>query len=127
MKSLMKKMTMVVAAFFSLCWSVPCHAAESTFKAIFTDSLYGGLTGTLVGGAVLAFTKKPGDHLDYLGYGAAVGVLTGAAYGIGRAMVEMDRGRVSFSVPTVIPDFGETNSKGQTPLTITANLLRGKF
>ncbi len=127
MKSLMKKMTMVLAALFSFCWSVPCHAAESTFKGVFTDSFYGGLTGTLVGGAILAFAKKPGDHLDYLGYGAAVGVLTGAAYGIGKAMVEMDSGRVRFSMPTVIPDLQEANSKGQTPLAFTANLIRGKF
>ncbi len=127
MKNLMKKMTMVFAALFSFCWSVPCHAAESAFKEIFTDSLYGGLTGTLVGGAIMAFAKKPTDHLDYLGYGAAVGVLTGAAYGIGKAMVELERGKVSFSIPTIIPDFGETNSKGQAPLTVTANLIRGKF
>ncbi|HEY6872434.1 MAG TPA: hypothetical protein VI298_06895 [Geobacteraceae bacterium] len=127
MKNPLRTMTMVVAALFSFCWSVPCHAAESTFKGIFTDSLYGGLTGTLVGGAIMAFAKKPGDHLDYLGYGAAVGVLTGAAYGIGKAVVEMDRGRVSFSLPTVIPDLGEANSRGQAPLILTANLIRGKF
>jgi hypothetical protein len=75
----------------------------------------------------MAFTKKPGDHLDYLGYGAAVGVLTGAAYGIGKAVVEMDSGRVRFSMPTVVPEIQETNSKGQTPLVFTATLIRGKF
>ena len=127
MNGFLKKAAMMVTAFFSFCWSVPCHAAESTFKGIFTDSLYGGLTGSLVGAAVMAFTKKPGDHLDYLGYGAAVGVLTGAAYGIGKAVVEMDSGRVRFSMPTVVPEIQETNSKGQTPLVFTANLIRGKF
>ena len=44
-----------------------------------------------------------------------------------KAVVEMDRGRVSFSIPTVIPDIGDTNAKGQTPLIFTANLIRGKF
>jgi hypothetical protein len=127
MSNILKKMTMVLAALFSFCWSVPCQAAESTFKGIFTDSLYGGLTGTLVGAAVMAFANKPADHLDYMGYGAAVGVLTGAAYGIGKAMVEMDNGRVRFSMPTVVPDLQDANSKGQTPLVFTAELIRGKF
>lgn len=127
MKRIFRATTLAVTALLMAVWSVPCQAAESTFKGIFTDAFYGGLTGTLVGGAIMAFAKKPADHLDYLGYGAAVGVLTGAAYGIGKAMVEMDRGRVSFAVPTVIPDIGETNSKGQTPYMFTANLIRGKF
>lgn len=127
MRNFLKKITMVLAAFFSFCWSVPCHAAESTFKEIFIDSVYGGLTGTLVGAAVMAFTEKPGDHLDYLGYGAAVGVLTGAAFGIGKAMVEMENGKVRFSMPTFMPDLQEANSKGQTPIVITAELVRGKF
>lgn len=127
MRNFMKKITMVLAALFSFCWSVPCHAAESTFKEIFTDSIYGGLTGTLVGAAVMAFTEKPGDHLDYMGYGAAVGVLTGAAFGIGKAMVEMESGKVRFSMPTLMPDLQEANSKGRTPIVITAELVRGKF
>jgi hypothetical protein len=127
MPRVFRKLTLFLSALLLAIWSAPCQAAESTFKGIFLDSFYGGLTGTLVGGAVMAFTRKPADHLDYLGYGAAVGVLTGAAYGIGKAMVEMDRGRVSFSLPTVVPDIGETNSKGQTPLLFTANLIRGKF
>jgi hypothetical protein len=127
MNRIFRKMTLTVTALLLAVWSAPCHAAESTFKGIFTDAFYGGLTGTLVGGAIMAFAKRPADHLDYLGYGAAVGVLTGAAYGIGKAVVEIDRGRVSFSMPTVIPEFKDANSKGQAPLFFTANLIRGKF
>lgn len=127
MNRLCRRMTLTITALLLAVWSAPCYAAESTFKGIFTDALYGGLTGTLVGAAVMAFANKPTDHLDYLGYGAAVGVLTGAAYGIGKAMVELDGGRVRFSMPTIIPDLQDTNSKGQTPLIITAELVRGKF
>jgi len=122
-----RKMTLTVTALLLAIWSAPCHAAESTFKGIFTDAFYGGLTGTLVGGAIMAFAKRPADHLDYLGFGAAVGVLTGAAYGIGKAMVEMDRSRVSFSLPTIMPELQDTNSKGQTPIVFTAELVRGRF
>lgn len=127
MTRISRKVTLLIAALLLAVWSAPCHAAGSAFKDIFTDSLYGGLTGTLVGAAVMAFAKRPGDHLDYLGYGAAVGVLTGAAFGIGKAMVELDSGKVRFSMPTVMPDILETNSKGQTPILITAELIRGKF
>lgn len=127
MNNFLRKMSMVLSVFMFVCWSVPCHAAENAFKTIFTDSLYGGLTGSLVGAAVMAFAKKPGDHLDYMAYGAATGVLVGAAYGIGKAMVELDNGRVKLSMPTVIPDIKDSNSKGQTPIVVMAELLRGKF
>jgi len=127
MNLLMRKITFAITAMLLAVWSVPCHAAESTFKGIFTDSIYGGLTGTLVGAAVMAFAKKPGDHLENMAYGAAAGVLTGAAFGIGRAFAEMENGKVRFSLPAIIPDFQETNSRGQTPIVITTQLFRGRF
>ena len=113
---------------FAVC-TAPCQAAsaESTFKPIFMDAIYGGLTGSLIGAAALAFTHKPGRHLDYIGYGAAAGVVVGAAYGIGKAVVELDNGRVRFSMPTIIPDFPEANSRSKNPVVITAELVRGKF
>jgi hypothetical protein len=123
----MRKLTITITAVLLTVWSVPCHAVESTFKGIFTDSLYGGLTGTLVGAAVMAFAKKPVDHLDSIGYGAAVGILAGAAFGVGKALVEIDNGKVKISMPTVIPDIQETNNKGKMPILITAELLRGRF
>ncbi len=127
MKSLVRMFSVMLSFLLTLCWTVPCRAAENAFKEIFTDSVYGGLSGTLVGGAVMAFTKRPGDHLDYMAYGAATGIMVGAAYGIGKAMVEMDSGKVKWSMPTVIPDVQDTNSKGQTPIVVMATLLRGKF
>jgi hypothetical protein len=127
MFSRMRKLTITITAVLMTVWSVPCHAVESTFKGIFTDAFYGGLTGTLVGAAVMAFAKKPVDHLDSMGYGAAVGILAGAAFGVGKALVEIDNGKVKLSMPTFIPDFQEANNKGKTPILITAELLRGRF
>lgn len=69
-----------VVALTLLCIATPCFAEESGIKTLFQDAFYGGLTGGLVGAALLAFTKKPGTHLDYIGYGAAGGVIVGAAY-----------------------------------------------
>ena len=109
--------------------ATPCFA-ENTFKTFFEDAFYGGLTGGLVGAAVLAFTKKPGTHLDYIGYGAAGGVLVGAAYGAvvtTRSLAEVENGGVKFSMPTIKPELREANSKGQTSIIAMAELIRGRF
>lgn len=110
--------------------TVPCFAAGNAFKEIYEDSLYGGLAGTLIGAALMVFTKKPADHLDYMVYGAAGGVLAGATYGLittTRSLAEFENGRVRFAMPTIVPDFLEANSKGQTAFLLKAELLRGKF
>lgn len=110
--------------------ATPCLAADSAFKTSFQDAFYGGLTGGLVGAAVLAFTDHPGRHLDYIGYGAAGGVLVGALYGAvttTRSLAELDNGEVKFAMPTIIPEFREANSKGHKTIVATAELLRGRF
>lgn len=110
--------------------ATPCLAAETSIKSFFEDCLYGGLSGGLVGAVVMAFTKKPSKHFDYIGYGAAGGVLAGASYGAimaTRSLAEYDHGKVHFSMPTIRPEIGETNSKGQTPIIATAELIRGRF
>lgn len=126
-----KRILMRVLSFFILViWTAPCSAAESAFKEVLQDSLYGGLTGTLIGAAVMAFTKRTGNHLDYLGYGAAGGAIVGAAVGfslINRSLAEVDHGKVKFAIPAVIPDFKEVNSKGESGYVINAELLSGKF
>jgi hypothetical protein len=109
--------------------ATPCFA-ENAFKTFFEDAFYGGLTGGLVGAAVLAFTQHPGRHLNYIGYGAAGGVLVGAAYGAvttTRSLAELENGKLRFAMPTVIPELREANSKGQTSIVAMAELLRGRF
>ena len=111
------------------CWSTP-SMAENALRDIFENALYGGLAGALVGGALLAFTKKPGDHLDYLAYGGSGGVLLGATYGVvkaSRSLAEYENGRVKFALPTVIPDFLEASARGQATVAIKADLFRGSF
>jgi hypothetical protein len=110
-------------------WSALSYGA-SPIRDLFEDAFYGGLAGTLVGGALLAFTKKPSDHLDYLAYGGATGVLFGATYGAVKttqALAEYDKGRLRFSMPTVLPDFQEASSRGQATIGFKATLLRGQF
>lgn len=109
--------------------ATPCLAAESTFKTIFQDIFYGALSGALVGAAVLAFTDKPSDHLDYVAFGAAGGALVGATYGAvmtTRSLAEVQNGEVKFSMPTIIPEIRDTPA-GHTTIVATAELLRGRF
>lgn len=126
-----KRIVMVALATVLLAsWSVPCSAEDSAFKNIFENAFYGGLAGTLVGGALLAFTKRPGDHLDYLSVGAASGVLAGAAYGLvksSRALAEIDNGTVRLAMPTIIPEFQEANARGTSSVMLRAELIRGNF
>jgi hypothetical protein len=119
-----------VILLLSITWTMPLHAADSSLKVVFEDSLYGGLVGALVGSATLAFTHKASDHLDNITYGAAAGVIAGAGIGIftsvRHAMVEYENGRVKLGMPTVLPDIQES-SRGQLVLAVKADLLRGTF
>jgi hypothetical protein len=119
--------TLSLTAFLLAVWSSPCHAAESAVKEFFTDSIYGGFAGTLVGGAVMAFAFKPENPMGNLGYGSASRVIAGAASGLGRALAQLDSGRVKFSMPTIIPDRQESNFRGQSGYVFTTELIRGRF
>jgi hypothetical protein len=120
----------ILSAMVLIFWAGPCSALESTFKETLQDAFYGGVAGTLVGAAVMAFTKRMGNHLDYLGYGAAGGVLVGAAVGLAtpsKSLAVVEKGKLHFAIPTVIPEFKDTNSKGQSAYVINADLVGGKF
>lgn len=127
----MNKLKRCIAIVVTLVFmATPCLAAENALKTVFEDSMYGGLAGGLVGAALLVFTHKPADHLDYIAYGAAGGVLVGAGYGVAtasRSFAEIENGKVKFAMPTVKPELMEGNVKGQTTLVAFAELIRGKF
>jgi hypothetical protein len=111
-------------------FALPCSAAESAFRDLFENTLYGGLAGTLVGGALLAFTHKPGDHLEYLSYGAASGVIAGVAYSIVKqtsALVSLEDGSVRFAMPTIVPELRTNSTNGTSALMLKAELIRGEF
>jgi len=97
---------MIVALLF-ICfmgWICPKQvvAAENSFETILKDGFYGGLAGTLVGTATLAFTDDPSDHLNHIAYGAAIGVIVGTIVGVvqtSKSMVELENGRVMVGLP----------------------------
>ncbi len=130
MKKLKKTLAIVFAISMLTSWSASCYASDNPFRDTFESAFYGGLVGTLVGGALLAFTKRPSNHLDYLGYGAAGGVLAGAAYGVirsAKSLAEYENGKVKFALPTIIPELRESPSTGQTSVCFNAQLIRGRF
>lgn len=129
MKTMQRGILVGIMFLLLMVWCTPCKA-EDTFEGIFRNSLYGGLVGGLVGAALLAFTDHPGDHLDYIGYGAAGGVLAGAAYGVVKttqALAEVDNGKVKLAVPTIVPGYVPAGAKGESEVILTAEVLRGRF
>ncbi len=105
-------------------------AADDTIREVFTDAFYGAAIGALVGGALMVFTHKPLDNLNYIAYGAASGVLAGTAFGLAksaRAFAEVENGRVKVAFPTVTPELVVSPASGQTTVAWRADLLRGSF
>lgn len=130
MKSIKRAMVLFLACGLLLSWNSSSYASDNTFRDTFESSFYAGLLGALVGGALLAFTNNPNDHLDYIVYGGAGGVLLGAGYGViksTKSLAEYDNGKIKFAVPTIIPELRESVATGQTSLAFNAQLIRGKF
>ena len=113
-----------------LCASTSAFADDNAFRDTFLSALYGGAVGALVGASLMVFTKKPADHLDYMGYGAAAGVLAGTAYGVGkasRALASIENGNFRIAMPTIIPDMVESPGTRQMTFAWRAEILRGTF
>jgi hypothetical protein len=105
-------------------------ADDNAFRDTFQSAFYGGAVGALVGAALLVFTNKPADHLDYMGFGAAAGVLAGTAYGVGkaaRALASIENGNLKIAIPMIIPDLAESPVTKQTVVSFRANILQGTF
>jgi len=129
MKTSQRSLLVGVIILLLTVWCTPCKA-DDAFEGIFRNAVYGGLVGGLVGAALLVFTHKPGDHLDYIGFGAAGGVLAGVAYGAvktTRALAEVENGKVKLAVPTIIPDYVPARTRGEGGVILTAEVLRGRF
>lgn len=111
-------------------WSVPCSANDNALRDLLENALYGGLVGTLVGGALLTFTHKPADHLNYFSVGAGAGVLAGITFSVAkssRALLALEDGTMKLAMPTIIPELQEADRKGGSTLMLKAELLTGKF
>jgi uncharacterized membrane protein YebE (DUF533 family) len=110
--------------------SASALAEENALQTTFESAFYGGAVGALVGAALMVFTHNPADHLDYMAYGAAAGVLAGTAYGVvksSRALASLENGNLKISMPTITPELIESPSTRQTFVAWRADILRGTF
>lgn len=127
----MKKLLAVITAVAILTsFSVPCYADDNPFVETFQSALYGGLAGALVGAALLVFTEHAEDHLDYIAYGGAGGVIVGTVYGVAKAsksLAEYENGKVKFAIPTVVPELRQNTATGSTSVVFNTQLVRGTF
>lgn len=106
-----------------------CQDSDLAGK-MFMDSIYGGLIGTMVGGALMLLTDKPEDHVDNLRYGAAIGVLSGltyavADYSLNSSVAEIEDGKVKLAFPTLTPQVIERD--GTQEVRVVAQLVKGRF
>ena len=78
----MKRMRwLVVGMLLAGAITARAETGAERFRSLLTISGYSTVIGAAVGAALLAFTKNPGDNLDYVARGAAIGFLGGAAVG----------------------------------------------
>lgn len=126
----LRKLVAVMTLVSLLATTSSAFAADDTIREVFTDAFYGAAIGGLVGGAVMVFKSKPFDHLNYIAYGAASGVLVGTAYGLAksaRAFAEVENGRVKIALPMVTPELVVSPASGQMAVAWKADLIRGTF
>jgi len=128
--SIKRAIVTLIISLLLVSWTVPVSAAESPLKVVLEDAVYGGLIGSLIGTATLAFVDHGSDHLENIAIGGALGIMAGTGYGIytaaNRSLVEYENGRVKFAIPLIKPDIQETQ-KGELVLAVKADLLHGTF
>ncbi|MBI5561076.1 MAG: hypothetical protein HY883_07375 [Deltaproteobacteria bacterium] len=79
----------IAAVILALFLLSPAYSyAGDVMEGTLHDSLYGGIIGALAGAAIMAVSSNPGDHVEYIPIGGAIGVLAGTAYGFSRNVVQ---------------------------------------
>lgn len=105
----MKKLSVLVLFFFlaELLPAASVYAgSRDSLSEVVMDGLYGGLAGTLIGAATLAFVDKASEHEDHIKIGAGAGIILGSIYGtvrVSRALVEIKDGTIVAHTPTILP------------------------
>jgi len=103
---------------------------DTTLPDVLVDGFYGGVIGALVGTAAMALTNHPRDHVSYISTGAAVGIIAGTVYGLtraaNRALVEVDRGRVTWSVPSITTGLSDEGD-GRLRASYSTTLFQHRF
>jgi hypothetical protein len=125
-----KKIIALMTVVTMLGSTAPAFAAENTASDVFLNAFYGAAVGALAGGAILVFTKKPSDNLNFMAMGAAAGVLAGMTYSIAKAanaFASVENGNLKIAMPTIIPEVYESPVTKQMTVSWRADILRGTF
>ncbi len=121
--------SLVLVLFLIVSLAPKVQAAEESLQGVFKDSFYGGLVGALIGGALLVFKDDRSEHYEMIGYGAAVGVIAGAVYGLtraGRSLAEIEDGKMVVRVPAFRVESRRSVS-GQKHSIMKSNLVTFHF
>lgn len=129
----MQRFKMVFAATLSfvLLAVAPAAARSDGFQGVFKDAIFGGLTGGLVGAAVMVFEEKPFDHAEYIAYGAAAGIMVGTFFGIiyssrPRALAQVENGKLTYAFPMPVPVV-EPGRNGHAAFGLRTELFSARF
>ncbi|GMT47661.1 MAG: hypothetical protein IEMM0007_1227 [bacterium] len=95
---MLKKCIIVTVLFLFLSQSV-AFAAGAEGEIVFRDALYGGVVGSILGGAIYLIDQD--NFAAKLGMGVAVGTLGGLFFGVAetRSLVEIKNDNVMFALP----------------------------
>ncbi len=81
MKKLVTILAFVLAVAAFPCSSPAAGPDNPSLDVVLYDSLVGAGIGALAGTATLAFMDHPGDHMERIVQGAAIGMLCGMVFG----------------------------------------------
>ena len=98
--------------------------AQDNGSTVFRDTVYGVLTGAVIGGALTLATDNPEDHLAWIGVGAAVGAVAGVSYGVYEttSLAELDHdGELRLAMPSL-----QFRNRGRS-LESSVDVLRVRF
>lgn len=128
----MFKRSVVALLFISIVLSATAgmaHAEDLPIAAILENGFYGGVIGSLLGTASIAFTDEPSDHLNFIAKGAAYGVFAGTIFGMYQLkdyFVSIEGGKLDLAVP-VIKYEQYDRLYGENKTRYHANLLAYRF
>jgi len=75
------RLSVVLLSLIASSFVARAETGDERFRDLLMISGYSTIVGAAFGAALLAFTAEPGDNLDYVARGAAIGFLGGLAVG----------------------------------------------
>lgn len=125
------KVVVMISVPLLFSWNIPCSAGDGAEKEVEKNLSLAGLKDKVMGAAVIAFTRRTDEQPDYLSLNKIDGGGARTTFGFAfcknnRPLCTIEKGRATFGIPFIIPDFRDKTVKG-TALVISAEIIRGEF